>query len=359
MNATVAPFPPPASTSLLDDVLRCPLSGRPMRRLADACASPSDAEIRFQFDDGVLRAALADDGARALVAHEIKAFYAEHPFPNYDELETVGSLIEKSLARGFPEMLNRSIPPHARVLEAGCGTGQLGNFLSIAQRRVLSVDMCLNSLRLGQRFKHQNQLTGVTFAQMNLFRLPLRPASFDVVICTGVLHHTADPHEGYRRLLTLVRPGGHINIGLYNRYARLQTRLRGLLLRLMGERFARLDPYLRQHPMAEGKFRAWFMDQYRNPHESLHTIDEVLRWFDASGMHFVRALPGTIFGSRFALDYRRSLFEDEPRGSHADRLLAQCHAMLTDTEGGLFIMIGRTPGGGGPRGVERECPERS
>ena len=48
--------------------------------------------------------------------------------PNYDDLDDVGSLIEKSLARGFPEMLNRSIPPNATVLEVGCGTGQLGKF---------------------------------------------------------------------------------------------------------------------------------------------------------------------------------------------------------------------------------------
>ena len=36
------------------------------------------------------------------------------------------------------------------------------------------------------------------FAQMNLFRLPLQAASFDVVICLGVLHHTDDPHDGIR-----------------------------------------------------------------------------------------------------------------------------------------------------------------
>lgn len=327
----------------LEDLLRCPVSGLPMQLADRAYVSPADPTVRFPIDAGILRAFLPDEGNRALVADEIKAFYEENPFPHYDEMESIGSLIEKSRARGFPEMLNRSIAPHTTILEVGCGTGQLGNFLSIAQRRVLSVDICLNSLRLGQRFKVENQLTGVTFAQMNLFRLPLQAAKFDVVICTGVLHHTADPREGYRRLLPLVRPGGHIIIGLYNRYSRLQTRLRGLLFRVMGERFARLDPYLRLYRMADQKFRSWFMDQYRNPHESLHTMDEVLRWFDATGVRFVRALPSTIFGSQFDIDYRRSLFEEEPRGSCTDRLLAQLHAMITDTEGGLFILIGRTP----------------
>jgi hypothetical protein len=55
----------------------------------------------------------------------------------------------------------------------------------------------------------------------------------------------------------------------------------------------------------------------------------------------MRALPGTVLGSRFSLDYRRSLFEGEPRGSRLDRFFGQLQQMMEDTEGGLFVMIGR------------------
>jgi SAM-dependent methyltransferase len=277
------------------------------------------------------------------VTETIRRFYEEHPFPDYDDTEDVGSLIEKSLARGFPEMLNRSIAPHATVLEVGCGTGQLGNFLSIAARRVLSADLCLNSLRLAESFRSRQSLGGVTFAQMNLFALPLRPERFDVVICTGVLHHTSAPRRGFRGLLRHVRPGGHVVIGLYNRFGRLRTRLRARLPGALGDRLAARDPYLRQHGVQSRKREAWLMDQYRNPHESLHTVDEVLRWFDEDGIEFRRALPGTVFRSEFSLDYRRSLFEPESRGSRLDRWLTQMEQMLTDAEGGLFVMIGRKP----------------
>ena len=90
------------------------------------------------------------------------------------------------------------------------------------------------------------------------------------------------------------------------------------------------------------KRRAWFMDQYRNPHESLHTMDETLEWFDEAGIRFVRGLPSTVLGSRFSLDYRSSVLDEEPRGSRLDRLFSQLQQLLQDTEGGLFAVVDRT-----------------
>lgn len=325
------------------NMLICPECGKPMLYMDGVYVSPDHPEIRFPVDDGIIRAFIPNESnEKSDVTESMKEFYEKTPFPDYDEMETVGSLIEKSRERVFPDMLNQSIPPHTRILEVGCGTGQLGNFLSIADRRVLSVDMCLNSLRLAQGFKDRNGLKNVTFAQMNLFRLPLQPACFDVVICTGVLHHcTIEPKKGFDGLVKLLKPGGYIIIGLYNFYGRLKTRGRGILLRLLGERFASIDPYIRRYGVSGEKLHSWFMDQYHNPHESMHTVDEVLGWFRCGDIRFVRAIPCTVFGSTFESDYRRSLFEPEPRGSRLDRLFSQIRQMITDFEGGLFLMIGK------------------
>jgi hypothetical protein len=83
------------------------------------------------------------------------------------------------------------------------------------------------------------------------------------------------------------------------------------------------------------------MDQYQNPHESLHTMDEVLHWFGENGIEFVRALPSTLFGGAIDTDHRTTLFSSEARGSRLDRLFSQWRQMLTDIEGGLFVMIGK------------------
>jgi SAM-dependent methyltransferase len=326
----------------IEELLVCPQTGLDMRAVNGGFQSTGDERIFFPFEDGILKAFVADKSESVDVATEIKAFYEENPFPDYEDLESVGSLISKSRARGFPEMLNRSISPNARVLEVGCGTGQLGNFLSIAGRRVLSVDMCLNSLRMAERFRRANDLRSVTFAQMSLFRLPLRREKFDVVICTGVLHHTGDALKGFQRLLPFVKCGGHVVIGLYNFFGRIKTKMRRVFfLRPFGYRFARMDPYIRINNLTGRKMRTWLEDQYRNPHETVHSIDEVLGWFNGNGIRFVRSLPSAIFGSEFQLEYRNSLFEEESRGSKTDRLLSQLKQMIFDKEGGLFIMIGK------------------
>ncbi|MBI4964274.1 MAG: class I SAM-dependent methyltransferase [Desulfomonile tiedjei] len=323
----------------LNSILSCPSTGSPTRYDGSGFVSVGRPSIRFPIEAGILRAFLPVEGDDVAVLME--DFYSHHPFPNYDEMETIGSLLEKSFARRFSDLLNRSIPPLTTVLEAGCGTGQLGNFLSIANRRVLSCDMTWNSLKLGQEFKDRNGLTNVTFAQMNLFRLPLLQESFDVVICTGVLHHTSDPKKGFQGLVRFVKPGGHIIIGLYNSLGRLKNRLLAWLSWIGGERVLAVEPYLRKHPMDEEKRRAWAMDQYRNPHESRHTMDEVLGWFDQAGIRFIRAIPSTIPGDESTWDYRRSLFEPESSGTHLGRIVTQMHQMVNDVEGGLFIMIGK------------------
>ena len=122
----------------------------------------------------------------------VKEFYEQTPFPNYDDLDNHRALLEKARRGLFARLLNEQIPYNARVVEIGCGTGQLTNFLTIAHRAVLGVDVCLNSLRLAQRFKQEHGLDRAAFAQMNLFRPALKDGFFDVVISNGVLHHTAD-----------------------------------------------------------------------------------------------------------------------------------------------------------------------
>jgi len=274
------------------------------------------------------------------VTGKVKSFYEQNPFPNYEDIENTGDLVQKAESSVFARLLNEQVPCNIRVLEAGCGTGQMSNFLGTGYRLVFGVDMCLNSLALAQNFKERNNLQRVGFYQMNLFRPIFKDESFPLVICNGVLHHTSDPYGAFKSISGLVSRGGYIVIGLYNKWGRLATDLRRGIFNIFGKQLMFLDPRLRQKSLGETKKRIWFMDQYQNPHESKHTIGEVLNWFDESGFEFINSIPKTTLFAAFSEKER--LFKLGTRGSALSRFLIQAKFMFSGSrEGGLFIMIGR------------------
>jgi hypothetical protein len=136
-----------------------------------------------------------------------------------------------------------------------------------------------------------------------------------------------------------VKRGGFVVIGLYNKYGRLTTDFRRFIFRLSGDRFQFLDPRLRDRNANGVKKHTWFMDQYKNPHESKHTIGEVQQWFESSGFEFVNSIPKST-GEPFAADEK--LFVPNSKGTAFDHFLVQCGDLLTGgRDGGFFIMIGR------------------
>jgi len=325
------------------ELLCCPSCAAPLEISTNALRCPS-CSASFAIDESgipLLFWPTEWDPATPDVTEDVRAFYEETPFPNYDDFDDVASLIEKARRGMFARLLDEQIPFGARVLEVGCGTGQLSNFLSVANRTVVGADLCLNSLRLGQAFKTQNRLGSAHFVQMNLFRPVFRPGSFDLVISNGVLHHTADPALAFRTLCRLVRPGGYVLVGLYHRYGRLITDARRRVFRAFGDRFQFLDPNLRQMQKSEAKRRAWFMDQYKHPHESKHTIGEVLGWLEQAEFQFVTSTPRSV---PFQSPDDVRLFEQERPGNALERLIVELGMTFTGSlEGGFFIVIGRRP----------------
>ena len=331
--------------AVLQSMMQSPCCGADLvaRGRDAACAQCGRA---FVSEDGIRRMFWPHEniGDPGDVTERVKAFYEETPFPNYDDHESVRSLIDKSRKRIYAHALDRSIPYNSTVLEVGCGTGQLSNYLGISFRRVVGADLCLNSLRLGERFRSEHALDRVWFMQMNLFRPCFKPEQFDVVLCNGVLHHTADPFGGFSGLVPLVKPGGYFVVGLYNRYGRLMTDLRRNVFRLTGGKAKWIDPILRGRAEEDDpKSRAWFFDQYRHPHESKHTTDEVIGWFERTGLELVRGVP-SLAPAAPALRSSTDLFRPEPRGSGIEHALAQLQQVVSgNKEGGFFIMIGRKP----------------
>jgi 2-polyprenyl-3-methyl-5-hydroxy-6-metoxy-1,4-benzoquinol methylase len=323
------------------DIFVCPDCGGDLETAADGIKC-LECHNDYQVEDDIPLLFWPNewDSSEKDVTEAVKSFYEKTPFPNYEELEHIEDLVQKASKGVFSHLLNEQIPFSIKVLEVGCGTGQLSNYLSVAHRIVFGIDICLNSLKLGQKFKERNNLEKVGFYQMNLFRPIFREESFPIVICNGVLHHTSNPFAGFRSISRLVKKGGYIIVGLYNRYGRIITDIRRIIFQISHDRFKFLDPRLRGKNLGDLKKLAWFRDQYKNPYESKHTIGEVLRWFDKTGFDFINGIPKIKAFEPF-LDNER-LFKSNPRGSWVDHFLVQTNLLFTGSkEGGFFLMIGR------------------
>lgn len=319
------------------DIFCCPACAAELS-FGDDAVSCTKCGKKFTIENGIPHLFTATDVKD--VTQDMKAFYEETPFPDYDDIDSKWRLIEKAEKGLFANLLNKQIRHGVRILEAGCGTGQLSNFLGItAGRNVIGADMCLNSLGLANKFKTENTIENVCFTQMNLFRPCFKPESFDLVISNGVLHHTSDPRGAYESILRLLKKGGFIIVGLYNTYGRLGTDFRRVIFNLTGDSLAALDPHLR-NKMSGRKKKSWFNDQYKNPHESKHTIGEVQKWFRETGVEFINSIPKPTLLAPFTEDEK--LFVKTPEGSAFDHFLVQAAMMLSGSqEGGLYIMIGR------------------
>ena len=156
---------------------------------------------------------------------------------------------------------------------------------------MIGADLCMNSLALAKGFRDRFAIVNADFVQMNLFRPPFGDDSMDVIISNGVLHHTSDPEGGFRAITAKLKPGGHVLVGLYNWLGRRPTLWRRRLIETFGDRMAALDSRLRRGRLNVARQTAWFRDQYMHPHESSHSMDEVLRWFDRDGSSSSQASP--------------------------------------------------------------------
>ena len=140
--------------------------------------------------------------------------------------------VENSL---LPASSVKVVDEVAEILCACCGAGQMA--LEIAQSlkgRILGVDLSLKSLGYAKRKALELGISSIEFAQADVMELGALGRSFDLVECSGALHYFADPFAGWRILLSLLRPGGHMLLGLYSKVAR-----RGIMA--MRERIAQWD----------------------------------------------------------------------------------------------------------------------
>jgi SAM-dependent methyltransferase len=175
-----------------------------------------------QYRDLIPRLTPIDDDASVQVREQ----YEQNPYPRWVHAASVAepTTIDEHLRNQFPSAPFRPLA-HATgidILVAGCGTGRHPIELARKYRdaRVLAIDLSLTSLCYAKRKTPAALASGIQYAQADILELDLVNRSFDLIEVSGVLHHLADPLAGWCALLSLLRSGGFMHVGLYSELAR-------------------------------------------------------------------------------------------------------------------------------------------
>jgi len=160
------------------------------------------------------------------VSQRVRQQYEENPYPRW--VHTAGQVteipIDQYLREQFPASVVASPGKADRLdmLVAGCGTGQvaIASVQKYSAAQALAIDLSLSSLCYAKRKTPAELDPRIEYAQADILKLASIGRSFDVIDACGVLHHMADPLEGWRILLTLLRPSGLMHLAFYSEAGR-------------------------------------------------------------------------------------------------------------------------------------------
>jgi SAM-dependent methyltransferase len=160
--------------------------------------------------------------------HAVARQYEASPYPRWTSVGVVAPAhLRRMLGQHFRAAELAFLDRPFEVLIAGCGTGQQAVQAALAygpQARVLAIDLSAASLAYAARMAERYGAGNIAFAQADLQSLAdlgeRHRRRFDVIECTGVLHHLADPFDAWRRLLGCLAKDGRMLVGLYSATAR-------------------------------------------------------------------------------------------------------------------------------------------
>ncbi|MCK5231072.1 MAG: class I SAM-dependent methyltransferase, partial [Desulfobulbaceae bacterium] len=160
------------------------------------------------------------------ISKSVRSQYEENPYPRWNDIAQTGEpcpLVLK-LRRLFPhyEPGAFSVSSSPKILVAGCGTGQevIQSSLTFSGAGILAVDLSRASLSYAIRKARHLNISNIEFRHGDILGLAKLDSQFDVIQCSGVLHHMQNPIKGWRILVDLLKPGGFMCIGLYSEIAR-------------------------------------------------------------------------------------------------------------------------------------------
>lgn len=289
-------------------------------------------------------------------------FYTDHPYPppveNLDRARDEWQDENRRYAEFHLFWPHKKYRADLDILIAGCGTWQAAKYaLCRPAARVVGIDVSTTSLAHTERLKRKYELANLALEQTPIERVADLDQRFDLIVCTGVLHHLADPDAGLRALGSALKPDGAIYLMVYAPYGRagvylLQDYCRRLGIGTSAQEIDDLTTVVEalppHHPLAtllRGSRDALnanaLADALLNPRDRSFSVPQLFDFIERNGLEFGRwywqapYLPQC--GSFAATPHAKRLAELSEREQYAAMELWRgtmtCHSLVASRSG--------------------------
>ena len=248
----------------------------------------------------------------ASVGEDVRAFYERHPYPppvrSLEKYRLLGQDRQKRRVDYHLFWPARPYREDQSILIAGCGTSQAAKHaLRWPAARVTGIDFSATSVGCTEELKRKYSLNNLQVCQLPIERVSDLKMSFDQIICTGVLHHLAEPDAGLSALRAVLEPdGGAMHLMVYAPYGRSGIYMLQEFCRRIGicandegirDLVATLKALPSGHPLEnllrevpDFRHEAALADALLHPQDRAYSVPQLFDLIDRAGLTFGRWL---------------------------------------------------------------------
>ena len=155
-----------------------------------------------------------------------KAFYEKYNYPwppmTFEAVSDQRFSVHM-LHQDFGDWSHTRLGETPNIWVAGCGTNQaLYTALKFPESTILGTDISVESLETCQKNASQIGIKNLILEEKSINEV-CETATFDYILCTGVIHHNADPAVPLRKISAALKPNGILELMVYNYYHRILT----------------------------------------------------------------------------------------------------------------------------------------
>ena len=241
-------------------------------------------------------------------SQRVAAQYERHIYPPPLN-DLAGKEARDKTERGDPKYFSAHLWPEGpprnnlRILSAGCGTSQAAHLaFNNPDCTVTGIDLSETSLAHQRYLAEKHGLKNLRLERRDILDIAQVSERFDLIVCTGVLHHMEQPQDGLRALASVLSPRGAIYAMVYA-YAKragvylLQDLFRRLRIGQDDNGIAFVRKTLRELPAQH--YARWFLppsidhiadaelvDIFLHVQDRAYSVQEVLDLVAGSGLAF-------------------------------------------------------------------------